>query len=704
MRLILVESPTKSRTLKSFLGRTYEVAATMGHVRDLPKDKIGVDLRRDFKPTYVIPPKAKKVIQNLKKLVQDADTLILATDGDREGEAIAWHIVHALDLNERKTKSKKQKVIQRIVFHEITKRAIEKALVHPRVIDIHLVDAQQARRILDRLVGYKLSPFLWRKVARGLSAGRVQSVAVRLIVEREREIENFIREEYWTIVATLSKQEDSAGNIFEATLTKIDGETLSKLAIGSGARADEILAHLNGRIYRVAKVEKREVEKYPLPPYTTSTLQQDAWRRLRFSSKTTMRTAQGLYEGIHLGKKPVGLITYMRTDSVHIAKDAQFAAKEYIERTFGPTYHAWRTFKTKSRLAQEAHEAIRPTDPERTPESVKPHLDLYQQKLYTLIWQRFIACQMAPARYDATAVEIEAEARGESTKRYTFSALGQTLKFDGFLRVYTMKFEETDLPGLSESEVLTLRDLTPQQHFTKPPPRYTEATLVKKLEHEGIGRPSTYAPIMSTIEERGYVEKDERRSFRPTKMGMRVNDLLVAHFPAVVDPGFTAKMEEEFDEIAEGKREWVPVIRAFYEPFAKNLKEKYVTVSKQEVMPVIPTDEICEKCGEPMVIRLGRFGEFLACSGFPKCKNTKTIEKSTGIICPKCNKGEIVQKRTKRKKLFYGCNQFPSCDFALWQKPTGEKCPQCGSLLIEERGVTCANKECGWVKNPPPQH
>ena len=599
MKLIVVESPTKARTLSLFLGREYSVQSSFGHVRDLPRTVLGVDLEKNFEPKYVIPQKAKKTIASLKKILPKAEKLILATDGDREGEAISWHLVEALGLDKNKKKA------ERIVFHEITKRAIEEALKNPRDIDMNLVNAQQARRVLDRLVGYKLSPFLWKKVARGLSAGRVQSVAVRLIVEREREIEAFKPEEYWTIEALLKAKKGEL-SVF---LAKIDGETIEKPGIKTKTKADDILKDLDGADYIVSKIEKKEIKRIPAPPFTTSTLQQEGFKKLRFSSKQTMMLAQQLYE--------TGLITYMRTDSVNLSEEALGTAREVITNLFGENYWAGfpRKYKNKSRLAQEAHEAVRPTEPARTPESLKNELEPQQIKLYDLIWRRFMATQMKEAVFDTMSVEVKA-------KNYTFGANGQTLKFDGFLKVNPMKFGELDLPALEEKEKMELLELKPDQHFTKPPARYNEASLVKTLEKYGIGRPSTYAPIISTIQQRNYVQKDRVRYFHPTEISRMVNDLLVEHFPNVVDIKFTSNMEKNLDDVAEGKENWVSVLKEFYEPFSVTLERKYKEVSDKQVEE---TDEVCEKCGGKMVIRMGRFGKFLACSNFPKCKNTKNL-------------------------------------------------------------------------------
>ena len=673
MYLVIVESPTKSRTIQNFLSDDYVVRSSFGHIRDLPKSELGVDVEHDFTPKYIVPRKAQPHLTELKKELKKADGVILATDEDREGEAISWHLVQALKLEESK--------IQRIVFHEITKSAIEEALKNPREIDMDLVNAQQARRVLDRLVGYKLSPFLWKKVMRGLSAGRVQSVAVRLIVDREREIEKFKSDEYWTVEAELQKN----ATTFIANLHAQNDKAIPKLGIKTKEDADKILKDLEGAEYKIQKIERKETKRNPLPPLTTSTLQQEASKKFGMPSKATMSVAQALYERGH--------ITYHRTDSVNLSKDSLSAAKQYIEKEFGAKYYSARIFKTRSKGAQEAHEAIRPTSVQKSPDSLK--LDPRQRKIYDLIWKRFVASQMAQAVVDATTVDI-------SAADYTFRANGSILKFDGFLKIYPMKFEENELPELSEQDILELLQLTPLQHFTQPPARYSEATLIKELEKNGIGRPSTYAPTISTIQDRNYVEKNEQKKFVPTEIGITVNDLLVEHFPKIVDIHFTAEMEEDLDDIAEGKKEWVPVIREFYEPFAKLLEKKYEEVEKK--MPVEETDKICPKCGKNLVIRFGRFGKFYACSGFPECKHTESLENKQSTLdikCPKCIEGDLVEKRTKRKKIFYACNRYPDCDFALWDKPTGDKCEKCASLLVEKFSkksetpqIKCSNKEC----------
>ena len=661
-KLVIVESPTKSKTIEKFLGKEYKVLSSFGHIRDLPAKSLGVDVENNFEPKYVIPPKAKKVIAELKKESKKSEETILATDEDREGEAISWHLAEVLNLENPK----------RIVFHEITRNAIEDALKNPRGLDLNLVNAQQARRILDRLVGYKLSPFLWKKVARGLSAGRVQSAAVRLVVEREREREKFKSEEYWTIEALLEKDKEFKAILFRKENIKSKEET------------DKILKDLEGADYTLSNIEKKETIKNPFPPYTTSSLQQDCWNRFHFPSRLTMRLAQELYEKGH--------ITYHRTDSVNLSQLSLNSAKNYIEKNFGKNYWAgFKQYKSKGKT-QEAHEAIRPSHPEESPEIL--NLEKNQQKLYDLIWRRFMASQMSKAIFDSTSLEIKA-------KDCIFKATGQILKFDGFLKIYPTKFEETDLPNLKTGDNLILKSLTPSQHFTQPKPRYTEASLIKALEENGIGRPSTYAPIISTIQTRNYIEKDENKRFKPTEIGTVVNDILVKHFPEIVDINFTAKMENELDEVAEGKDDWIKTCRDFYGPFEKNLNEKYSEVEKEDIAEK-PTKKNCPKCGSPLVERLGRYGRFYACSKFPECKYTESLkENKLNIKCPKCKEGNLAQKRTKTRKIFYGCDRFPKCDFALWDKPLNEFCPKCNSILIETKNkqIKCSNKDCDFVKN-----
>ena len=732
MKLIIVESPTKAKTISRFLGKDYKVESSYGHLRDLPKKKIGVDVKDNFKPTYIAIPKAKKRITELKKLVKNSKEIILATDEDREGEAIAWHIVHILDL------SKKDKKYSRIVFHEITKDAINKALESPRDINTKLVNAQQARRILDRLVGYKLSPLLWKKVKMGLSAGRVQSVAVRLICDREEDINKFKPQEYWTIEADLSKSGEK-NNSFTTKLAKKDNKPITKLGIKNKKEADQILSDLKSASYKIVDIKKKETKKSPPPPFITSTLQQTAIRNLGYSAKQTMVLAQQLYEGIEIDGKSEGLITYMRTDSYNLAKQALTSIKKYVEKEYGQEYSldTPRFYKKKSKNAQEAHEAIRPTNFKRNPKSVKQYLDSRQYKLYKLIWKRTIACQMKEAIMDSTSIDISAQ-------KYIFRANGSIVKFDGFSKVYSEDkniFKEAILPNLEIDEILDLIKLNPSQHFTEPPPRYTEASLVAALEKNEIGRPSTYAPTLSTIQNRGYVEKIEKK-FHPKEIGTLVNKVLKEHFPNIVDIEFTAQMEEDLDLIAQEKKDWVKTLSDFYEPFIKNIKKKEKELSKKKLteektdkkcpkckQPVViklgrfgkfyacsnypdckhtepleeekkekeKVNEKCEKCGADMELKIGRFGKFLACSKYPDCKNTKPFTVSLNITCPKCKKGKIVEKRTKKGRNFYACNKYPDCDFALWQKPTGKKCPKCDNLLVyaSKNKIKCSQKECG---------
>lgn len=664
-KLIVVESPTKAKTISKFLGAKYSVLSSYGHVRDLPKSKLGVDTEKNFEPKYIVPVKAKPNVKKLKEEAKKSEEIILATDEDREGESIAWHIAQILDLENSKTQIPN---IKRIVFHEITKKAIEEALKNPRGINMDLVNAQQARRVLDRLVGYELSPFLWRKLMRGLSAGRVQSVAVRLIAEREEEIKKFVPQEYWTITASLAKI--SSGEKFQAQLAKQNEKKLDKFDIPDKQTAEKIITDLDGANFSVLAIAKKETKKLPPTPFTTSTLQQEAWKKLHFSSKMTMMIAQQLYEGVEINGAGTGLITYMRTDSLNLSEESLQTAKEVIISKYGENYALPqpRRFKTKSKGAQEAHEAIRPTDPARDPDNLKPHLTPQQFKLYNLIWRRFVACQMEPAIFDTTAADIKAEPQKPNAPQYTFRANGIVQKFPGFLAAYPSKFTESVLPELEESEILKAEKIDPEQHFTEPPPRYTEASLIKTLEEFGIGRPSTYAPTLSTIQTRGYIEKDEQRRFKPTEIGIKVNEILITHFPEIVDIEFTANMEEKLDNIAAGEAEWQDTIRKFYAPFHTNLENKYKEVAKENMDEA--TNEICEKCGKPMVIKTGRFGKFIACSGFPDCRNTKKIQKTTGITCSQCNEGELVEKRTKKgRRTFWGCSRYPACEHATWKDP-----------------------------------
>lgn len=749
MHLVIVESPTKAKTISKFLGKDYAIKSSYGHVRDLPKNKMGIDVKNNFKPEYVIPDKAKEKVDELKKISRKSNEIILATDEDREGEAIAWHLMSALDLSKSKSKP-----IKRIVFHEITKSALEKALESPRTIDINLVDAQQARRILDRLVGYELSPFLWKKIRRGLSAGRVQSIALRFISEREREIEKFNKQEYWTISAQFKKGKDA--NSFETDLIKkndkkIEDITTLKLFAGDyrtkktiiteKKSADDITTELKNAQYKIKDITKREIKRTPPPPFTTSTLQQTAIGVLGFSSKQTMMIAQKLYEK--------GFITYMRTDSLNMSMESMLSAKKTIGKLFGEKYALEnpRFFKNKSKGAQEAHEAIRPAYPEKTPEELKKSLDPRQYRLYKLIWSRMIACQMQPAVLNSVKVTIEAIPQ-KSKNNYLFQTNGSSIKFDGFFKVYGKKYsaKEKLLPLLETDELLKLISLNSEKKFTSPPPRYSEAALVKVLEEHGIGRPSTYAPTISTIIEREYVEKNEERKLYPLEIGLLVNDLLVKHFSNIVNPEFTAQMEDDLDKIAIKKKEWISVIGNFYKPFHENLLKKNEKVKKEDLVekvgrkcPKCKGDLIvkfgrfgkfiacsnypeckytekneadkkiekenkgvkCEKCGADMVVKYGKFGAFLGCSNYPDCKNIQKIENKVGVKCPKCKKGEIVEKKSRKGRIFYACNRYPKCKFALWQKPTGEKCPKCQSLLVfaAQGKVKCSNKECDFEKN-----
>jgi len=680
MDLVIVESPTKSHTIQKFLGENYLVKACFGHIRDLPKSELGVDINNGFEPKYTIPQKARKVIKSLKEDLEKSSEVILATDQDREGESIAWHLKEVLKLD-------KKIPYKRIVFNEITEQAIKKALKNPSKININLVNAQQARRILDRLVGYKLSPFLWKAIARGLSAGRVQSVALMLIVAREEEIKKFVPKEYWTINALLSKDKEKSE--FEAILIKKDKKLIEKFQINTKQEADKIIGELKGAEYIVENIEKKKAKKNPLPPFTTSTLQQEAGTRLKFSAKKTMAIAQKLYEK--------GLITYHRTDSLNLSTISQQEAKDFIEKEYGKEYWPgyFRKFKTKSKSAQEAHEAIRPTYPNKKAEklNLQKKIDQNEARLYDLIWKRFIASQMSEAEIESAQVDILA-------KNFTFRATGQILLFSGFLKVYPLKFEECRLPNLENKEKVKLKKLSGKQHFSKPPARYSEATLIKTLEKQGIGRPSTYASIIDTIQQRNYVVKDENKKLKPTEIGILTNKILTANFPEIINIEFTAKMEESLDKIAQGKENKEKVLKNFYSSFEKSLKEKSKLVLEQKKEE--KTDKTCPKCGAPLVVRWSKYGKFYSCSNYPKCKYKEPIEKPIPIAkCPKCKTGQIIEKRTKKGKIFYGCSNYPKCDFALWDKPTGETCPKCGSLLVKtKRGqIKCSNKECDYIKN-----
>lgn len=660
MKLLIVESPAKAKTIEEYLGKDYKVLATYGHLRDLPKSKIGINLAT-FDPEYIIPVKSRKTVTALKKEADASDKVILATDEDREGEAISWHTMQALKEDKGKIKIPEDK-FERITFNEITKNALLNAVKNPRGINKDLVDAQQGRRVLDRLVGYNLSPLLWQKIRRGLSAGRVQSIAVKLIVDREREIEAFKPSEYWEILADLKKDTE-----FSAKLSKKDGK---KLEINSKSEADKILSDISNEKYIVSKVDKKEQKKSPAPPFITSTMQQEAARKLYFSAKKTMTLAQKLYEGKKIpGKGAVGLITYMRTDSLNLSNQALDEARGYINENFGNDYlpESARVYKKKVKGAQEAHEAIRPTSFERTPEELKDVLDNNELALYELIWKRALASQMKEAVLSLTGVDIKAGA-------YIFRATGKEVKFDGFTKLYlegspekiAEESKEQKLPPLSLNDECELIKINPMQKFTKPPARYSEASLIKTLEEYGIGRPSTYAPTLSTIKDRGYVRL-ESRYFIPEEIGYIVNDMLVKHFPEIVNVEFTAKMEEDLDQIAEGKIEWKKPIREFWNPFSNDLKKAGDKIEK--INTDIETDEICEKCGKPMVIKTGRFGKFLACTGFPECKNAKPYKETTGQKCPECGEGDMIIKKTKRGKTFYGCSRYPKCKWAAWKLP-----------------------------------
>lgn len=682
--LVVVESPAKAKTIEKVLGKNYTVKASMGHLRDLPKSQFGIDIEENFKPKYINIRGKGDLIKSLKEAAKRADKVYLASDPDREGEAIAWHLAYLLGIPEDKC--------CRIEFYEITKPAIKNAVKSPRPINIARVDAQQARRMLDRIVGYQLSPLLWRKVRKGLSAGRVQSVTVRLICDREQEILEFVPEEYWTIGAFLRKSAKYVS--FEAQLiTKND----KKIEVHTKDEATAIVADLLKRAYEVADVKKRERKRNPSPPFTTSSLQQDAARKLGFTSKKTMMLAQQLYEGLELGKKgPVGLITYMRTDSVRVSEIAQEEARELITSLYGEEYLPSEAPSYSAKKSQDAHEAIRPTTLALTPKDLTQYLSRDQLRLYRLIWERFMASQMVPAVYDTVTVDIKA---GE----YGLRAVGSQLKFAGFTMLYSEdkdkkeKSKDVALPVLEVGQKLEAEKFEPKQHFTEPPPRYTEASLVKTLEEKGIGRPSTYSPTIETILSRGYVDKEEKK-FVPTELGFVVTDLLKEYFTDIVDIPFTAQMETQLDEIAEGKYTKEEVLGRFYEPFAKTLEKAEEAIGHVE-LPVEVSDIKCENCGEFMVVKQGRYGKFLACPNFPSCRNTKPIVKDMGVVCHKCG-GHIIERHSKRGRIFYGCDNWPECDFVTWDTPLSETCPECGAFLLGHgyRGKFtkkyCANEDC----------
>lgn len=680
--LVIVESPAKAKTIGKFLGKNYKVEASMGHVRDLPKSQMGVNIEENYEPKYITIRGKGQLLDAIKKEAKKADRVLLATDPDREGEAISWHLSHILGLNENDK--------CRVEFHEITKSAIKEALKHPRTINMNVVDAQQARRVLDRLVGYQISPLLWHKIKWGLSAGRVQSVAVKLICDREKEIKDFVPKEYWSLTARLK----AGAKTFDAKLYSVSGE---KPVLDNESQVKAIMEELNREEYIVGSVKKQERRKSPYAPFTTSTLQQEAYKKLNFTTKKTMSVAQQLYEGIELKKEgSVGLITYMRTDSVRISEEAQESAAQYIKHTFGDDYlpEGRRNYKARKNI-QDAHEAIRPTYADKNPDSIKDSLTADQYKLYKLIWSRFIASQMADAVYDTVTVDVNAG-------RFIFRANGSTIKHMGFLKVYSTEddAEDSRLPELEEGKKLSLKELEPAQHFTQPPARFTEASLVKALEENGIGRPSTYAPIISTIIERGYVER-EKKNLVPTELGILVTDLLKEYFKSILDIDFTADIESKLDKIEEGSAEWKKVIDEFYKPFSELLKIAEESIEKINIEePVEETDIKCDKCGSNMVIKKGRYGKFLACPRYPECKNAKPLVEELDVSCPRCGK-KIVVRKSKKGKIFYGCSGYPQCDFVSWDKPTNEKCPKCGSMMVEkyskgDKILKCSNAQCGY--------
>ena len=688
-KLVIVESPAKAKTISKYLGRGYKVTASMGHVRDLPASQLGIDVDNGFAPKYITIKGKQKLVKELKAEAKKCDGVLLATDPDREGEAISWHLANILGLDPAAP--------NRVTFDEITKKGVKEGMAHPRAINIDLFNAQQARRELDRLVGYKLSPFLWRKVRRGLSAGRVQSVAVRLIRDRELEIENFKPDEYWNIDAALCPQSNSKNGFTARLAATADGK---KLTVTNKEQADTIVAALDGKSYTISKLEKGKRRRQPAPPFITSTLQQDASRAFGFSATRTMRAAQTLYEGMDIaGHGTVGLITYMRTDSLRIAAEASAAAKQFIAGRWGDNYVCNTQRKWKSRsatAAQDAHEAIRPSMPELTPDEVEQSISGDTAKLYRLIWSRFMASQMADCIQDTVSVSITA---GD----YLFRASGFRVSFDGFTALYEESTDdkqkkETALPPLEEGQTLKLRSLTADQKFTQPPPLYTEATLIHALEENGIGRPSTYAPIITTIVDRGYVEKDQKK-LKTTPLGQAVNTVMMEQFPNIVDVKFSADMEKKLDIIEAGKADWVQTIDDFYKGFAKSLEDAEKNMEGKRVkVEDIPTDEICEKCGRPMVIKSGRYGKFVACSGFPECRNAHPLVKDTGGICPECG-GHMLVRKSAKGRIYYGCSNYPKCNFMTWDEPVPEKCPQCGQTLFKKKGqLYCAKEGCGFTK------
>lgn len=677
--LVIVESPSKAKTIGKYLGSKYIVKASMGHVRDLPKSQIGVEVENEFNPKYITIRGKGSVLKELKDASKKVKKVYLAADPDREGEAIAWHLAHALELDQAES--------CRVVFNEITKQAVKDAFKTPRKINMDLVNAQQARRILDRLVGYKISPLLWKKVKKGLSAGRVQSVAVKIILDRENEIDEFVPEEYWSITAKLSAD----GSPMEAKFSQWNG---TKMELTNEEQVKSILAQIENEQFIVKEVKEKERTRNPSAPFTTSSLQQEAARKLNFRAAKTMSVAQQLYEGVDLGKEgTVGLITYMRTDSTRIAASAQEEAKEYIVDKFGAAFapEEFRQYSKKAANAQEAHEAIRPTSILRDPDSVKAYMSRDQLRLYKLIWERFVASQMSSAILDTLSVDI-------SVGDATFRATGSKVRFPGFMKVYVEGNDDGTteeykfLPPLKSGDILEKQDIDPKQHFTQPPPRYTEARLVKTLEELGIGRPSTYAPTLETIQKRGYVAIEEKK-FMPTELGELIIEQMEQFFPEILDVEFTAHMEEDLDHVEEGSEDWVKVLSEFYESFEKRLEVAEEEMKEIEIEDEV-SDEICEKCGKPLVYKLGRFGKFLACSGFPDCRNTKPIIKDTGIACPTCKEGHVVERRSKKGRVFFGCDRYPECDFVSWDKPSAKPCPSCSSLMVEKRSKQGVKLKC----------
>ncbi len=685
--LVIVESPAKAKTIERYLGKKYKVKASMGHVRDLPKSQMGVDIEHNYEPRYITIRGKGPVLKDLKTAAKKAKKIYLAADPDREGEAIAWHLANSLNVDITSD--------CRVVFNEITKDAIKESFKSPRPINMGLVDAQQARRVLDRLVGYNISPILWKKVKKGLSAGRVQSVAVRMIIDREKEIKDFVPEEYWTIKADFVKGQEQ----FQGAFFSLNGE---KTELTSEEDVKKVLASLDGSEFQISNVTKKERKRNPAAPFITSSLQQEAARKLNFRAKKTMMLAQQLYEGIELGKEgTVGLITYMRTDSTRISEVAKQETASYIENAYGKEFLQQEQRKEKKQTnAQDAHEAVRPTSVLREPSSIKEFLGRDQFRLYKLIWERFVASQMASAVMDTMSIDLQ-------NGPVIFRATGSKIKFPGFMKVYvegtddSVEEKENILPEISKGDTCFSKDVEPKQHFTQPPPRYTEARLVKTLEELGIGRPSTYAPTLDTIQKRGYVTLDNKR-FVPTELGEIVLELIREFFPEIINTEFTAKMEQQFDSVEEGNVEWIKVIDGFYQDFAKKLAKAEAEMEKVEIKDE-PAGEDCEECGHPMVFKMGRYGKFMACSNFPDCRNTKPIVKEIGVKCPKCKEGDIIERKSKKHRLFYGCNRYPSCDFISWDKPLPRNCPKCENVLVEKKlkkGIQVQCVECDYKEEP----